>query len=100
MLLTRPQGYTHHLVVVLHRGQGVTYGLLQATANQDIAYTLFGLKLKIATLRWQHIIHQRGINTFISDDAGQLFGQIGGHLNIEAVPGSYTAQELFTGFYT
>ena len=91
MLLTRPQGYMHHLVVVLHRGQGVTDGLLQATANQDIADTLFSLKLLIATLRWQHIIHQCGINMFIPNDASYFFGQIGGHLDIEPVPGSDTA---------
>ena len=96
MLFARPQGYAHHPVVVLHCGERVADGLVQATAHQDITYLLLGLKGKIAALQRQYVIHQRHADHFIADDARDLLSQVRGHLDIQPVPGSDTTQERLT----
>src|SRR6266851_9223431 len=50
-------------------------------------------------LCWQYIIHQCCLDMFVADDAGHLLGEVGRHLDIQSMPGSYAAQQRLTGFY-
>ncbi len=84
-------------VVALGGGERIVDRVLQAAADQEVADLFFGLDRLVAMLGGQHVLHQRGANPLVADDAGHFLAQVGRIADVQAVPGRRTGQQRLPG---
>ena len=77
--------YAQHRLA-LRRGQGVVDRLLKAGAGQQVADALLEFEGRISSLRRQAVSQQRGRQTVVAVQPGEVFDQVGRPLlDVESV---------------